>query len=285
MNPRCVVYADESSYSILNLRGILMTKKTCDIFFDLHNVLVDPSAVRKNYNHYIEQELLHYGYSKEDINDIHEQAFTTWLSEILELTQSFDNEYISSTSFMNNYAQIDKMWEKQILDKIPASDREKYSDYFSTHNAEFNAMVKGPYAMLYPDTIPNLTQIKRIKNTRLHVASSASSTHVKGVLTRHDLMEFFVGKIGYDTVSAPKKSHTLTYFHKMLKIVNANPDTSIYVGDSIEEYTLTKKIGVMCVLISRNPINKFPTPQINTSLVLDNLDGLTDIIDRVIHFK
>ena len=64
-----------------------------------------------------------------------------------------------------------------------------------------------------------------------------------------------------------------------------NPDskTSIYVGDSIEEYILTDLVGLKFIWIARNNIISFPSDRINPSLILSNLDGLANIIKDYIY--
>ncbi len=113
----------------------------------------------------------------------------------------------------------------------------------------------------------------------MHIASSASSRHVKGAIVLHNLNDFFKGLIGYDTVRAPKKASSGIYFKNMLQIANADPSRSIFVGDSIEEANLANKFGMEYIMVWRD--SPFKEPRNMEFRIIRNLTELLPIIKEI----
>ncbi len=114
----------------------------------------------------------------------------------------------------------------------------------------------------------------------MHIASSASSQHIEGVITRNNLRRFFTKIIGYDTVEAPKKAQSGRYFKTMLERTNANPARSIFVGDSVNEANLANKAGMKFIMIWRK---QTPSKQVNITQnykILSNLSTLCSVIQN-----
>ena len=182
-----------------------------DLIFDLHGVLADVSAVNRNYGNYLEKVLVPTGMKREEVVKIHEFAFKNWIEEITRLTNEFDESEEWSTNsevFMRKYNLIDIKWEKFILESVPLEHKNGIKPLLKTSIVEYEALAKGSYPILYSEVKSVLTELVKINHLRMHIASSASSCHVKGAVARHNLKDFFQELIGYDTVKAPKKAIT-----------------------------------------------------------------------------
>lgn len=255
-----------------------MTKSKWDIFFDLHGVLADVNAVNKNYGNYLERTLKPVGLSQDKVLDIHQKAFRGWLVPITRLFNDQKEGLFDSGVFMRNYRLIDCEWENFILDFVPLKHRKAIKPLLKTSLVEYEALARGPFPILFPEVSSVLRELVNVGNLRMHVASSASSRHVKGAVFLHNLNDIFRGLIGYDTVKAPKKASSGIYFKKMLQIVNANPKHSIFVGDSIEEAIFSRKLGMNFIMVQRE--RSSPKKRIKNShfKIVSNLNEIIPII-------
>jgi phosphoglycolate phosphatase-like HAD superfamily hydrolase len=255
-----------------------LTKSSWDIFFDLHGVLADVNAVNKNYGNYLERILKPVGLSQERVLKIHQKAFRGWLASIIRLFDDQKEGLFDSGVFMRNYRLIDSEWENFILDFVPLEHRKSIKPLLKTSLIEYEALAKGPYPILFPEVSSVLSELMKIGNLRMHVASSASSHHVKGAVVLHNLNDIFKELIGYDTVKAPKKASSGIYFKNILDIVNANPRYSIFVGDSIEEAIFSRKLGMNFIMVQRE--RSSPKKMIENShfKIVSNLNEIIPII-------
>ncbi|MFX1516607.1 MAG: HAD family hydrolase [Promethearchaeota archaeon] len=258
-----------------------MPESHWDLVFDLHGVLADVNAVNRNYGKYLERVLVPTGLDRGKIRKIHEIAFNNWFSEIINLTSKFDegeNQSANSEVFMSRYNQIDMKWENFILDYLPPSYRSSIKPLLKTSLVEYEALASGSFPILFPEVNSVLSELNKVNNLRMYIASSASSQHVKGAVSLHNLKGFFQELIGYDTVKAPKKSKSGIYFRKMLQIIETPPERVIFVGDSIEEATLTTNLGMKFVLIWRKKSSEFEEFLTNKIEIIDNLSALIPIV-------
>ncbi|MFX1282946.1 MAG: HAD family hydrolase [Promethearchaeota archaeon] len=260
-----------------------MGKHYWHIFFDLHGVLADVNAVNKNYQNYLIKILTPTGISLNEVKEIHEKGFKKWITDITHLFNEFEeweNDETSLEAFMRNYKLIDWKWEEFILDFVPLKHKKSIRPLLNTSLVEYEALVNGPYPILYPEVNPLLKELKKIKDLFLHIASSASSEHVKGAVDLHNLRNFFINLIGYDTVRAPKKASSGIYFKSMLEITDANPSRSIFVGDSKEEANLASKFGMEYIMVWRD----FHSEESRNMgfRIIDNLTALLPIIKELI---
>lgn len=255
-----------------------MPESHWDLVFDLHGVLADVNAVNQNYGEYLERILVPTGMKREKILEIHKYAFNNWISEIIRLTDEFDEGESQSTYsdvFVRKYKQIDAKWEKFILDNVPLEHKDTIEPLLTTSLVEYEALANGPYPILYPEVNSVLSDLVNIDHLRMHIASSASSQHVKGAVTLHNLKKFFQTLIGYDTVKAPKKAASADYFKRLLQVIDTIPERIIYVGDSIDEANLTTELGMRFVLVWRK---KSTEPEIIQKGSLGTIKDLTALL-------
>ncbi|MFX0052240.1 MAG: HAD family hydrolase [Candidatus Hodarchaeota archaeon] len=257
-----------------------MNKHRIDLFFDLHGVLADLKAVSKNYDDYLARVLLPTGIKRQKISVIHRNAFLQWLEEINDLNKTVEDMAFDPIEFVKRYRIIDKRWENFILNYVPKHHRESVRPLLDTKRVEYEALSFGA-PILYPEVLSVLEELKEITNLRMYIASSASSQHVKGAIDLHNLKKYIQEAIGYDTVGAPKKAKGGAYFRNMLKFTNANPNTSIFVGDSMDEAELSLKFGMFFILVDReNRIELSERPKLPYEVV----NGLNEILPLINSF-
>ncbi len=252
-----------------------------DLFFDLHGVLADVNAVNKNYQSYLEKILVPAGFSQDKVMDIHKKAFRGWLKGITHLFNKQEDGVFDSDSFLRDYHQIDNIWENLILNIVPLKHRDTIKPLLNTSLVEYEALADGPYSILFPEVLSVLRECTKFDNLRMHVASSASSHHVKGAVILHNLSDFFQGLIGYDTVRAPKKASSGIYFKTMLQLVKANPEYSIFVGDTLEEANLATKFGMTYVMVKRKNSTSIIEPKNVSFAIIEDLTDLMPIIQEL----
>jgi phosphoglycolate phosphatase-like HAD superfamily hydrolase len=259
-----------------------------DLVFDLHGVLVDVNAVNRNYVSYLEKILVPIGIKREQVSRIHEYAFKNWIVEINQLSNEYDKweeRKTKSEDFMEKYNQIDTKWERYILKNVPSAHQNSIEPLLKTSLVEYEALANASFPILFPEVNSVLTELIKISHLRMHIASSASSRHVKGAVTCHDLNEYFQELIGYDTVKAPKKSKSGDYFKKMLQIIDTVPERVIFVGDSKEEAILTTNLGMKFIFIWRKINSELKEILIDKIEMIDNLTALIPIIKFSINFE
>lgn len=260
---------------------LILLESHWDLIFDLHGVLADVNAVNRNYGNYLENILVPTGMKREKVLKIHEFAFKNWITEITQLFNEFDGwkrRSASSEVFMRKYKLVDAKWEKFILKNVPLEHKNTVKPLLRTSLVEYEALAKGSFPILYPEVNSVLTELVKISHLRMHIASSASSRHVKGAVTRHNLKEFFQELIGYDTVKAPKKACSGEYFKRMLQIIETIPERAIFVGDSIEEANLATKLGMKFVLVWRKKNSEPQRTQKDQFEIINDLTALIPII-------
>ncbi len=257
-----------------------MLESPWNIFLDLHGVLADGTAVIRNYESYLVSLLAPIGITRKKTRDIHKKAYTKWIKEVRRITSGLEGDLDDPNHFMKAMKSNDRNWEQFILNFVPFDQKKRIKPYIQTAKFEYEAMANSSLSILFPEVRTVLEQLERIPNISLHIASSASSQHIEGLITRNALKRFFTKIIGYNTVEAPKKASSGRYFKKMLKITNANPNRSIFVGDSINEANLATKTGMKFIMIWRNPK---PPKQVSITLnykILTNLSELCSIIQN-----
>ncbi|MFX0100849.1 MAG: HAD family hydrolase [Candidatus Hodarchaeota archaeon] len=255
---------------------------TWHIFFDLHGVLAVLGEVGKNYANFIVKILEPVGISRKEAIDIHAKAHKIWIKAFREANNISTSDDYDPDAFMARIKELDTEWENFVLAFIPEGDRTKIKPMLETQKAEYSAMAGMNSNALYPEVKEVVQHLKDIRNVRMHVASSASSYHIKGTLDSQDLTRFFDTLIGFDTVKAPKKAPGGWYFKKMLEITGADPNHSFFVGDSMEEAQLAMEHGLKYVMVDRfNKPGKYDVKDLNFEII-DDLSQLFPIIQRYI---
>lgn len=222
-----------------------------DAFFDLHGVLADARAIGKRYEAHVARVLEAAGVDSKAARRIHGEVLARWVTAFRAASHIDDGDGFDEAGFMARMRRIDDDWETYLLDRIPEAHRETSREQLVTSTVEYDAMVAAPCeGVIYPDVRPALQRLQRAGIT-LHVASSASTNHVRGTIESCNLVAFFSCVIGYDAVRAPKKATHGLYFSRMLDLAGARGDASAFVGDSVEEGTLASARGMRYILVDR----------------------------------
>ncbi|MHA1972331.1 MAG: HAD family hydrolase [Candidatus Hodarchaeales archaeon] len=218
-----------------------------NIFFDLHGTLVNSSLARKNYEQYLIKTLLHTGLTREEIVSLHSKAFNDWATKVTEINQDVGIES-DPDRFMALMKRFDKEWEDYFLSRISQSFREELSVKLRTEVVEYQALAYGKFPVLYPEAEKVIKTLHSLSEVSLHIASSASSNHIKGIVHLHKFQPFFKFLVGYDTVKAPKRGTLGIYYKNLIKLTKINPESIIFVGDSKEEAIHSKRYNFKFIM-------------------------------------
>lgn len=247
------------------------------IFFDLHEVLVDIKKVPKCYEEYLASIFSKYDYSIEKIKNIHKEAFQNWIVKFRKLTSFYE---ISNDSdlFMKKLKEADEKWENTILKYASKEDKDRFQKVLSADHLEYKAMLNCSWPIIFPDTIPVLKRLKS-KNFNLHLASSASSSHIQGFVDRYNLNKVIDHIIGVDTVKAPKKGKSELYFNKMFEITNSDPKYSIFLGDSEEEVYHALNFDMFFIMVDR--YGKHSDLEDSDFPIVSDLEDVPKLVDEI----
>jgi len=221
-----------------------------NIFFDLHGPLVDVRKIIQNYEAYLITLLSPIGLSRRKIINLHRKALDRWLDKVNKISIDPKCE-VDPNYFLTEMERIDREWELFILANIPKSKKIQVEAQIRTTNLEYNALAQGKVPVLFPEVHITLMELSQVSSLDLNIASSASSHHIRGVITLHNLEGFFKNLIGYDIVKAPKKGLSGIYYKKIIELTQATPLKTIFIGDSREEAEHSKKLGFKFVMVSR----------------------------------
>lgn len=236
----------------------------------------------RNYEDYLKKILNSIDIPNSKAIEIHDIAYKNWSSEINRISNEFDKGLLNSESFIRKYKDIDRKWELFILSHVPLERQKEVAPFLKTSVLEYEALAKGKYPIVYSEVKSVLSKLYLMENLHMHIASSASSHHVRGVLHYHDLDKYFKTVIGYDTVKAPKKARKGEYFRNMLEITNANPRKSIFIGDSLEEASLAKKCEMIFIMVKRDGKISSSLALDNNTLIVQELTGIFQFIGQLI---
>ncbi|MHA1214269.1 MAG: HAD family hydrolase [Candidatus Hodarchaeales archaeon] len=252
-----------------------------NIFFDLHGTLVNPNLVRKNYEEYLVKTLSYTGLTREEIISIHTEAFYDWVRKVNEINQDITIES-DPEKFMSEMALFDQEWEEFILNRIPKSFQKEVSAQLKTAIVEYEALAEGKFPVLYPEAKEVIKTLHSVPNLSMHIASSASSNHVKGIVHLHKLEPFFKFLIGYDTVRAPKRGSTGIYYQNLIKLTKVRPETTIFVGDSKEEAIHATRYNFKFIMLERGQNNKNLATNDLDLIIIRDLKELLPIIENLV---
>ncbi|MBD3188979.1 hypothetical protein GF325_19285, partial [Candidatus Bathyarchaeota archaeon] len=196
------------------------------VFIDLHNVIVKIEAVGRRYREFVLNALTIAGVDEDVGAKAFNKAHQYWIAEFKHLNCKRDPLSNPMEEFMKKMRKIDKKWINIILEVVPSNKREHVAIELSTENAEHGAMASGSMNDLHLDAIQAIRQIASWDDVRIHVASSARSSHIKGVVDLAGLENIIDTIIGFDTVQAPKKAPGSKYYERMLEKVHASPENS-----------------------------------------------------------
>jgi len=254
-----------------------MNPSNWNVFFDLHEVLVDIKKVPRCYEEHLASLLSKYGYSKEKIKNIHREAYKNWIVQFRKLT-SFYETSDDSDLFMEKIVEADEEWRNIILKYIPKDDKDQFQEVLSTESLEYEAMLNCSCPITFPDTIPILNRLKS-QNYNLYIASSATSYHIRGFIDRYNLSKTFDYIIGVDTVKAPKKGKSEIYFKKMVKITNSIPKYSIFIGDSEEEAFHAINFGMSFIMVDR--YGKYSHLEDSNFPIVKDLNNVLKLVNKI----
>jgi len=264
-----------------------MERNTWDIFFDLHGVLIDPEHVVKNYEDFLINLVAPTGIFKSDILKVYRIAHVEWVSAFEDINTGIDDYANEPERFMEKIAVMDYKWQQTILSAFPnKSHRDMIAPFLSTEFFEYEAMANGDPNTIYPDVLPALNSINEISQVRaLHVASSASSHHIRGAMSIvNSLSKHFKYFFGYDVVKIPKKSTSGLYFKVIQELAGSIPGRTIFIGDSFREARLSINRGMKFIMIDRFPahekqnVNSIPDITLINNL-LDAIPLIRNIIE------
>ncbi|MFX0087098.1 MAG: HAD family hydrolase [Candidatus Hodarchaeota archaeon] len=259
-----------------------MPTQIWNIFFDFHGVLADVTMVIRSYQYYLQRILRSIDIPKGKAIQIHDVAYRKWLNGINRISKEYDEGLLNSETFMQKYNQIDKDWELVILSYVPLERQKEVTPFLKTSILEYEALSNGKYPILYPEVVSVLSKLFLLKNLHMHIASSASSHHVKGALHYHNIDRFFKTIIGYDIVKAPKKARKGDYFRNMLKITRADPRKSIFIGDSLDEASIAKKCNMIFIMVDREEKNPTSITVDNSKFIVRDLTEIIEFIKKLI---
>ncbi|MHA1791365.1 MAG: HAD family hydrolase [Promethearchaeota archaeon] len=223
-----------------------------NLFFDLHGVLADPKTVLTNYIIHVRRIFKRIGWDDDKIDAMSRPIFARWIKQHESLNTGTWDEKRINEDFMNAMEKINGEFEKALLSHVPEKHVLSFKKKLNTLKFEHDAMLKGELDVFYPEVESVLSSLKAIKGVKIHVASSASASHVKGALRSRNIQKYIDKIIGHDTVKAPKKSLDGIYFKRMLELTHANPKHSIFIGDSDSEKKLAINLGLAFVMIIRD---------------------------------
>ncbi|TXT61102.1 MAG: hypothetical protein BAJALOKI2v1_50070 [Promethearchaeota archaeon] len=248
-----------------------------NIFFDLHEVLIDLKKIPKCYDNYLINLFSKYGYSEDKIKSIHKEAGNRWITQFKKLNSTF-NKTNDPDSFMDKKNEIDEEWISILLKYIPKKERGRVRKSLVSEIVEYRAMKNNNISLLFPETLPVL-KILKSHNFRLFIASSASSYHIQGFIDKYELQGLFDAIIGVNTVRAPKKAQSNDYFKRMLKFTGSTPNYSIFVGDSEEEALHAQNVDMEFIMVDRK--NSYSKNDEYAFAIIKNLYEIIPIIAKI----
>ncbi|MDH5401884.1 MAG: HAD family hydrolase [Candidatus Heimdallarchaeota archaeon] len=220
------------------------------LFIDLHGVLVNTPIIFEEYRRItIEHLMTHFGLNEISAKRRYDTAMEIWEKYAFDYLRDPTKEKVGS-KFLEFLEFCDKIFPQTLYQDLKIS-----ADCTELRTRPFEFSVAQKVKALYPEVKDTLNRLIA-HGYDMHVASSSHSSHIKGILKGNDIEEYFGNVFGFDTVAATK--HTLKFYKKMLSKVNADPKTSIMIGNSMHEVIKPKKIGMLTIHINRErkvPLN------------------------------
>lgn len=248
------------------------------LIFDLHKVIADKKIVLHNYREHFYKLLKPIGISKKRAADLHDIAFEKWHISFQKAVINYDNKVLKDDKdIYEKLCELDRNYSSFVLNKLPKVQLSKnIVNEFDVPTLEYTAQAHGDKSPCYPDVeavLKNLTKNELVSS--IHIASSSSTFHIEGVLTRSNLTKYFSSIHGWNSIKSPKRSSRTNFFDLLLKKLDLFDKRSscVFIGDTLHEYQLSKQLQSYYIHINRSNmqiIEAFPS--------IPNLDLLPDII-------
>ncbi|MFX0208845.1 MAG: HAD family hydrolase [Candidatus Hodarchaeota archaeon] len=221
------------------------------LFLDLHGVLADPNLVYQNYTEMLAEILAPTGISYCEAEKIHQQAFDYWLIEFENVAKATRSANVEGY-FVAKAREMDEKYTEFILQNIPSSYKamDELRHQLSPESLEYHAARRKN--TFYPDVEETLTYLYQNFEGRIICASDAHSRHVRGCLEAGNAIDYFDEIIGYDVVQCHKLTPKNSYVQKVIKITNSNPQTCIFVDNSVKTLQDALKLGMKVILMNRD---------------------------------
>ena len=100
-----------------------MLESSWNVFFDLHGVLADGTAVIQNYERYLVSLLAPIGISHKKSRDIHKKAYSQWIKEVRRIIAESEGDLDDPNNFMTAMKSNDKNWEQFSLEHSNTAGR------------------------------------------------------------------------------------------------------------------------------------------------------------------
>lgn len=230
------------------------------LIFDLHGVLISKIEMGKQYDEFVANFLvaqfdLEYTKTKEAIRLANSEWLSFW-SKAKKLSQD---------DFTKEYEEANALWAKMILQRKKVHDYRQFAEFLEYH-------VPANLCCLFPEVKDVLNELKTM-GVHLILASSANTRHSTGALVGCKIFHLFEKIIGMENTKALKSN--IAYYEKILEIIHQPAEKCIFIGNSITEIDLPKKLGMKTVHISREIIHPVNEDQyLAADMILPNLHKL-----------
>jgi len=229
--------------------------------FDLHGVLISKVEMGKQYDKFVRNFLVeHFALDESNTTEAIKRANQEWLNFWSRAKK------LSQEDFTKEYEEANALWAKMILQGKEVHDFRQFAEFLEYH-------VPANLCCLYPEVKEILNELKTM-GVHLILASSANTRHSTGVLFGCKIFHLFETIIGMENTKALKSN--IVYYEKILDIINQPAEKCVFIGNSIIEINLPKKLGMKTVHISReieHTLN-YTEEEITADLILPDLKNL-----------
>ncbi len=138
--------------------------------------------------------------------------------------------------------------------------------YYNTHYADFAQVIDG-----LPETL------EKLKSKKLAILSNKYESFVKKLLKKFGMKKYFFAVYGKDSF---KKSKPNPYpLFKIMEKAGANPDETVYVGDSKNDILVGKNAGVKVFIIPSGATSIKELEKLAPYKILKNIRELANYIE------
>jgi len=206
------------------------------LIFDLHGVLTSKVEMGKQYDEFVAKFL--------------EAQFDMEITKTREAIKLANNEWLSfwakaknlsQEDFTKEYEEANATWAKMILQGKKVHDYRQFAEFLEYH-------VPASLCCIFPEVKAVLQELNQ-KGIRLILASSANTRHSTGVLVGCKILYLFEKIVGMENTKALKSN--IAYYEKILEIIDQPAEKCVFIGNSITEIELPKKLGMKTVHIMR----------------------------------
>ena len=213
----------------------LSTKDTF-LIFDLHGVLTSKVEMGRQYDEFVanflkEQFDLEITKTREAIKLANKEWLSFWAKA----------KKLSRDDFTKEYEEANALWAKMILQGTQVPDYRQVAEFLEYH-------VPANLCCIFPEVKDVLQELHNL-GFHLILASSANTRHSTGVLFGCNIFHLFEEIIGMDNTKVLKSN--IAYYEKILEIIDQPASNCVFIGNSITEIDLPKKLGMKTIHISQ----------------------------------